>query len=72
MITQVTIYLDEEVPEYMAGIMRCGSVISEDENGNETDHQELIDNDEYHSGAEMITGVASKLGVNENIVVFGD
>lgn len=34
MIAYVKIYLDDNVPEYMEGIIRCSSVISEDENGN--------------------------------------
>ncbi len=68
-ITFVRITLDNNVPEYMNGIIRCGSVISEDENGNEIkDHQELIDDAEFHSERELISSVAKRLGVSESIV----
>jgi hypothetical protein len=57
----------------MDGIIRCGSVISKDENGNEiTDHQELIDNTEYHSVEELIEDVATRLGVNPDIVAISE
>lgn len=68
-ITFVRITLDDSVPEYMAGIIRCGAVISEDENGNTiNDHQELIDNAEFHSKSELIASVAQRLGVSGSIV----
>lgn len=63
MIAYVRIYLDDNVPEYMEGIIRCGSVISEDKNGKERDHQELIDNQEFYSRTELIESVAKRLGV---------
>lgn len=49
MITLVKVYLDEEVPEYMAGIIRIGSVVSEDEKCNERSHEKLVDNMEFSS-----------------------
>ncbi len=68
-IAYVRIYLDDDMPEDMEGIFRCGSVISEDEDGNELkDHQELIDNAEFHSEEALIRYVADKLGVDIKIV----
>ena len=67
-IAYVRVHLDDNVPEYMDGIIRCGSVISEDENGNELDHQALIDNAEFHSHEALKKYVASKLGVSIDIV----
>ena len=68
-IAYVRVYLDDDVPEYMQGIIRCGSVFSDDEDGNELkDHEELIDNAEYHSTQELISDVASRLGVSPEIV----
>lgn len=68
-IAYVRVYLDDDVPEYMQGIIRCGSVFSDDEDGNELkDHEELIDNTEYHSTQELISDVASRLGVSPEIV----
>jgi hypothetical protein len=73
MIAFVKVYLDDNMPEYMQGIIRCGSVISEDENGNELkDHQELIDNKEYHSREDLIEDIAKRLGVNPAIVEIID
>jgi hypothetical protein len=69
MINNVEIYLDDNVPEYMEGLIRCGSVISKDENDNIIkDHQDLIDNTEYHSAEEMIKDVAERLNVSPDIV----
>jgi len=68
-INHVSVQLDDGVPEYMRGIIRCGSVISQDEDGEDLkDHQELIDNTEFHSEDELISYVASKLGVRKDIV----
>lgn len=68
-IAYVSVQLDDDVPEYMDGVIRCGSVISQDEDGNELqDHQELIDNTEFRSADELISYVAGKLGVSKDIV----
>lgn len=70
-IACVKIYLDDDMPEDMNGILRCGSVISEDEDGNELkDHQELIDNAEFQSEKALIKYVAEKLGVEIDIVTI--
>jgi len=68
MISFVNVCLDDDMPEYMNGLIRCGSVISEDENGKETDHQDLIDNTEYHSSDELIKDIANRLNVRTDIV----
>lgn len=69
MIAYVRVCLDDNVPEYMAGIIRCSSVISEDENGDEIeDHQELVDNTEYHSAKDLIEDVSRRLKVSPDIV----
>lgn len=52
----------------MDGIIRCGSVISEDSDGKETDHQDIIDNTDYHSTEELIEDVASRLNVDKSMV----
>lgn len=67
-ITLVKISLDENIPEYMNGISRIGSVISEDEQGNETDHDDLVDNSEFHSIDVLKKHVANSLNVDETIV----
>lgn len=68
-IAYVSVHLDEDVPEYMNGVVRCGSVVSQDADGNDLqDHQELIDNAEFRSESELVRYVATKLGVSEDIV----
>lgn len=67
-ITLVKISLDEDVPEYMNGIFRIGSVISEDEKGNESHHEDLVDNLEFRSIDALKQHVANFLNVDETIV----
>jgi hypothetical protein len=70
-IESVTIYLDRNLPEYMLGVKRIGAVVSVDENGCETYHNELVDNKEYSeedSCSSMISDVAKALNVDESIV----
>lgn len=67
-ICRVVIILDKDVPEYMNGIIRCGSVISEDEKGDETDHDDLINNDEFQTEEELIENIAARLEVSTDIV----
>lgn len=68
-IAYVRVYLDDDVPEYMQGVIRCGFVFSDDEDGKELKtHEEIIDNTEYHSAQELINDVASRLGVSPEIV----
>jgi len=68
-IASVRITLDDDIPEYMVGVFRCGSVISEDEDGNQIkDYPELIDNAEFRNQEELIAYVAKKLGVDASIL----
>lgn len=70
-IAYVSVLLDDDIPDYMSGIIRCGSVRSQDADGNELkDHQELIDNTEFHSENELFGYVASKLKVSTDILVI--
>ncbi len=72
-IAHVRITLDDNVPESMDGIIRVGSVISEDENGNIIkDHQELVDNIEYHTRQELINSVGKRLNVDPSICEIVD
>lgn len=67
-ITLVKISLDEDIPEYMNGIFRIGSVISEDEQGNESNHDDLVDNSEFYSIDALKKHVANSLNVDETVV----
>ena len=71
-IASVTVHLDQEVPEYMHGVLRCAEVTSEDEEGNEQDHPELIDNAEFASEDALKAHVAERLGVSPDVVDIED
>ncbi len=71
-IVLVTVYLDEDIPEYMNGVFRIGSVILEDDQGKETDHDGLVDNTDFHSLDNLKRTVADCLEVNNEIVVIGN
>jgi hypothetical protein len=72
-IAFVNVFLDDNVPEYMSGVIRCGSVTSEDENGNRLqDHEDLVDNLEFHSYEELIESVSQRLGVSPDRVGIQD
>lgn len=66
-IESETISLDTP-KEYIAGIYRCNTITSFDENGLPQDHPELIDNEEFHSIDELCKSVAEKLNVNSDII----
>lgn len=73
MIASVRVYLDENVPEYMNGIIKCGSVISEDENGNQIqEHEDLVDNMEFRSREELRQSISQRLDVNPDRVEICD
>jgi tRNA isopentenyl-2-thiomethyl-A-37 hydroxylase MiaE len=68
-IVEVIVELDDEVPEFMAGTIRCGSVRSYDANGKLcVDYQDLIDNTIYHSEAELIEDVSRRLKFHSSII----
>lgn len=60
----------DDVPEYMDGIFRCGSVITEDEDGNQIkDHPDLVDNTEFSSQTEMVEYIANQLNVSTDVIM---
>ena len=67
-IVNVVVTLDDNLPEYMDGVLRCGSVTSEDEDGNETEHDELVDNAEFRSTDELRRHVAKALNVSIDLI----
>lgn len=72
-ICRVEVFLDDNVPEYMAGIIRIGSVISYDEADERIgDHQELADNAEFYDENQLIQYVAERLEVDGDIIEIVD
>lgn len=60
-IETIEIYLDDNVPEYMDGVLRIGSVIVST-NKDDFDIQEFVDNDEFRSQKAIVEHVNSTLG----------
>lgn len=67
-ITKVEVILDDSVPEYMAGIMRCGTVISIYSDGSSMEHSDLIDNSEYPNKKSLIADIARRIGIEEDLI----
>ncbi|PFS62753.1 hypothetical protein COK41_14805 [Bacillus cereus] len=69
-INNVVISLDDDVPEYMEGIIRVGSAEYYDIDGEVMDKSSLdkdsdvVDNTEFHSEAELKEVVAKRLGIS--------
>jgi len=73
-ISSVSVYLDNDMPDYVrfSEKIRCGQVISFDEQGQETDHQELINNAEFRSKSSLTKYIAQKLSVEASIIKIID
>ena len=65
-ISSVSIYLDDNVPDYMDGIIRVGSCIIDYSDGTSFDNQDVVDNTEYHSDDELIEDIAKRLGCSSD------
>lgn len=65
MITQVKIYLDEDIP-ILSDIVRCKNIILQDENGKESCCQNFFSDRMFYSRKELIDSVANFLGVDFN------
>jgi hypothetical protein len=67
-ITNVEVILDDNVPEYMDGIMRCGTVRSIYDDGTSVEHNELIDNTEYKNKQILKEDIARRIGVKKDLI----
>ncbi len=67
-VERVEVQLDDNVPEYMDGIIRIGNVTVYFSNNTSKDHQELVDNEEFHTKEEMINRVAERLNLDKNLI----
>ena len=68
-IKRVVVYLDDDVPDYMDGIIRIGSVISYDENDNDKNHQDLVDNTEFFDENEIKSFVKERLNIDSTEII---
>ncbi len=71
MIRNITVYLDNNQPELMESL-RCGFIVAENEDGEETFHNDLIDSSEYHSLQDLVNDIAGIFRVHrETVLVSG-
>ena len=73
-ICSAIVFLDDNVPEYMDGIIRVGSVTFFNAEGKEIRdvalNNQLVDNSEFHSKSQLIKSVAKRLGLSvEHVTV---
>jgi len=69
-IVSAQIYLDDNVPDHMDGLVRLGSIEFFDEDG-ETVHDvtlnnSLVDNSEFHNVTGLIEYIAKRLGIDSS------
>ena len=62
-------YGHDDVPDYMDGIIRIGSVISYDENDNDKNHQDLVDNTEFFDENEIKSFVKERLNIDSTEII---
>lgn len=67
MVKNVTVYLENEGSEFMDRV-RCGFIVAENETGEETFHNELIDTFGYSCKKELIADIAGLLQVRRDKV----
>lgn len=67
-IESIDIFLDDNVPEYMCGVLRIGSVIIHT-GSSEFDIQEFVDNYEFRSENEIENYVNKELGTTIATVI---
>lgn len=71
-IVSAEVYLDDDVPEYMDGIIRVGSVTFFDEDGEEIDdiklNNSLVDNAEFHDVESLIKSIAKRIDIHPSHV----
>ena len=71
-IVRAEVYLDDDVPEYMEGIIRVELLNFYDSDDESIDdvklNNQLVDNAEYHSENELIEDIAKRLGLPSSAV----
>ncbi|MCK5341364.1 MAG: hypothetical protein KAJ60_09835 [Desulfobulbaceae bacterium] len=71
MVRNITVYLDCEQAELKERV-KCGFIVAQDEAGEETFHNDLIDSSEYHSLQDLVNDIAGIFRVHrETVFVSG-
>ena len=68
MIRNITIYLNSDPGEFENSI-RCGFIVTENEKGEETYHNNLIDQSEYYSTRDLVSDVTGIFRVNRSDIL---
>ncbi len=67
MVRNITVYLDNERQDFMDSI-RCGFIVAENEEGEETFHNNIIDQSEYPSVKELVDDIIGIFNVHRDAV----
>ena len=67
-VKNITVYLDNEQQKFMDSD-RCGFIVPENENGEETFRNDIIDSSEYPSLHELINDIAGFFNVCRDVVM---
>ncbi len=67
MIRHITVYLDNERKNFMDSI-RCGFIVAENEDGDETFHNDIIDQSEYPTVNELVDDIVGIFNVHRDAV----
>lgn len=68
MVRNITVYLDCEQVE-LKDRVRCGFIVAQDEAGEETFHNDLIDSFEYPSIRELVDDITGIFGIHRDDVL---
>ncbi len=68
MIKNITVYLDNTASDFM-DTLRCGFIVSEDETGEETFHNNLLDSSDYYSIKELIDDIVGIFKIHRDAIL---
>ena len=68
MVTNITVYLDNTPSEFI-DTLRCGFIVSENDAGEETFHNNLLDSSDYYSTKELIDDIVGIFKVHRDAVL---
>lgn len=68
MVKNITVYLDSDQSHFTDRV-RCGFIVAENETGEETFHNDLIDCTEYSSVKELVDDIIGIFRVDRNAVL---
>ncbi len=68
MVRNITVYLDNEHQEFLDRV-RCGFIVAENEKGEETFHNDIIDHSEYPTINELVDDIVGIFKVHRDVVM---